>query len=204
MGGNVIDLILWDLLDSAEDTDESLQVFWPSLPWDFILFRTVANSCADSQHPLAHQRESSNPDLRLCSFQSQTPNSNFISSEKSRTRCPQSSRSLPGEEKTWGLPGTRHRQRLPGSANRVRGPKFTCRVSFGEKGQWVWKRGRAGRYSDLSAFFSHKVGMGVCCREILMLSCVPLICSSALGLKWFSRDFKNHRTLAGIPHSFVK
>ena len=110
MGGNVIDLILWDLLDSAKDADESLQVFWPSLPWDFILFRTVANSCADSQHPLAHQKESSNPDLRLCSFQSQTPNFNFISSEESRTRCRQSSRFLPGEEKTWGLPGMRHRE----------------------------------------------------------------------------------------------
>lgn len=203
MGGNVIDLILWDLLDSAEDTDESLQVFWPrclEISFSLELLPTPV-LIASTLWPTKGSPVTLIWDSALFRVRRPTSNSSL-------------QRSLgPGAPKTpdrfqvkrrHGIPGTRHRQRLPGSANKVRGPKFTCRVSFGEKGQWVWKRGRAGRYSDLSAFFSHKVGMGVYCREILMLSCVPLICSSALGLKWFSRDFKNHRTLAGIPHSFVK
>ena len=161
MGGDVIDLILWDLLDSAKDIDESLQVFWPLLPWEFVLFRTVSNSCADSQHPLAHQKgpDLSDPDLRLCSFQSQMPSFNFISSETSRTWCQAGAASPKAPDccqvkkklrvfLVWGTDSG-----------------FLCLKTESETShmwsEFWWKgrlglekRGRAGHYSDLSSSFS--------------------------------------------------
>ena len=209
MGGNVIDLILGDLLDIAEDIDESLQVFWPCYPEILFSLELFPTPVLIAHTPLAHQRESNDVDLRLCSFQSQTPNFNFISSEKSRTWCQ-------AEQASKAPDHCQVKRRLRVfwyEAQTV--ASWVCKQSqrsqihmwseFWWKGSLgLEKRGRAGRYSDLSSFFSHKLGMGVCCQEILMLSGVPLIYNSALGLKRFSRDFKNHRTLAGIPHFSCK